>query len=168
MDLPEIEISNQWIRDFGLDTNMKILIVDDDPINVALLEGMLSDSSYERVRSITDSRLALETCKTFGPDLILLDLLMPHVDGFSILESLRAHSNEIYLPIVVLTADMTEDAKLRALKAGATDFLHKPLDQTEVVLRIRNLLETRRAHQQLVSYYIASLRSEPGFPVGSV
>ena len=168
MALPEVEISNQWIRDLGLNTNMKILIIDDEPVNVALLEAMLDVSGYTQVKSITDSRLALETCKTFEPDLILLDLLMPNVNGFAILESLRAYSNEIYLPIVVLTADMTEEAKLRALKAGATDFLHKPLDQTEVILRIRNLLETRRAHQQLVSYYIAALRSEPGFPVGSV
>jgi len=152
MALPEVEISNEWIRDLGLNTNMRILIVDDESVNVALLEAMLDVSGYTQVKSITDSRLALETSKTFGPDLILLDLLMPHVDGFSILESLRAHSNEIYLPIVVLTADITEEAKLRALKAGATDFLYKPLDQTEVVLRIRNLLETRRAHQQLVSY----------------
>jgi len=168
MALPEVEISNEWIRDLGLNTNMKILIVDDEPVNAALLEAMLDISGYTHFKSITDSRLALEACKTFNPDLILLDLLMPHVDGFAILESLRANSNEIYLPIVVLTADMTEEAKLRALKAGATDFLHKPLDQTEVVLRIRNLLETRRAHKQLVSCYIAALRSESGFPVRSV
>jgi CheY-like chemotaxis protein len=129
LDLPEVEISNQWIRDLSLNTNMKILIVDDEPVNVALLEAMLDVSGYTRVKSTTDSRLALETCTKFEPDLILLDLLMPHVDGFAILESLRAHSNEIYLPIVVLTADMTEEAKLRALKAGATDFLHKPLDR---------------------------------------
>ncbi len=166
--LPEVEISNEWMRDLDFNTKMKILIIDDEPLNVALLEAMLDISGYTNFKSITDSRLALETCKTFKPDLILLDLLMPHVDGFAILESLRAHSNEIYLPIVVLTADMTEEAKLRALKAGATDFLHKPLDQTEVVLRIRNLLETRRAHQQLVSCYLAALQNEPVFPVGRI
>jgi DNA-binding response OmpR family regulator len=137
---------------------MKILIIDDEPVNVALLEDMLRESGYTQIESIMDSRVALETCKAYEPDLILLDLIMPYLDGFAILEFLRHHSNEIYLPIVVLTADITEEAKCRALHSGATDFLHKPFDQTEVLLRIRNLLETRRVHQQLVSHYLAALR----------
>jgi putative two-component system response regulator len=96
---------------------------------------------------VTDSRKALETCAAFDPDLILLDLIMPHVDGFAILEALRSDdASETFLPIVVLTADMSEEAKGRALEAGATDFLVKPLTQTEALLRIRNLLETRRVH----------------------
>jgi putative two-component system response regulator len=124
----------------------KILIIDDEPNNVALLEDMLSESGYTRVKSITDSRLALDAYKTFGPDLILLDWLMPHVDGLAILEGLRANNSEIYLPIIVLTADTNEETKLRALRSGVTDFLLKPFDQIEVLLRIRNLLETRHLH----------------------
>jgi len=158
IEIPDVEISNRWNADLDLNANMKIFIIDDERANVALLEDMLGGSGYTRVKSIMDSRLALDTCKTFEPDLILLDLIMPHLDGFAILEFLRDHSNEIFLPIVVLTADITEEAKLRALDCGATDFLYKPLDQTEVLLRIRNLLETRRVHQQLVSHYIAALR----------
>lgn len=128
---------------------MKILVIDDEPVNVALLESILTDSGYARVQSITDSRLALETRSTFQPDLILLDLLMPHLDGFAILEALRAEREEILVPVIVLTADANEETKLRALRAGATDFLLKPFDQIEVLLRIGNLLEMRRLHLQL-------------------
>jgi putative two-component system response regulator len=125
---------------------MKILVIDDEPTNVALLEDMLSDGGYMRVKSIMDSRLALETCTAFAPDLILLDLVMPHLDGFTVLESLRAQGSELFLPVIVLTADANEESKRRALRAGATDFLLKPFDQLEVLLRINNLLETRRLH----------------------
>jgi putative two-component system response regulator len=128
---------------------MKILLLDDEPANIALLEGILSDSGYTRVQSVMDSREALDQYKTFGPDLILLDLMMPHVDGFAILEALRAQPDEIFLPVIVLTADANEQTKLRALQAGATDFLLKPFDQIEVLLRIGNLLEMRRLHLQL-------------------
>ena len=93
---------------------------------------------------ITNSRAALETCATFDPDLILLDLIMPEVDGLTVLEALRSDVSERFLPILVLTADTTEEAKGRALEAGATDFLVKPVSQTEALLRIRNLLEARR------------------------
>ena len=130
-------------------SKMKILLIDDEPANVALLEDMLADGGYTRIKSVTDSRVALETCESFDPDLILLDLMMPHVDGFTILESLREEAPETFLPIIVLTADANEATKLRALRAGATDFLLKPFDQLEVLLRMANLLETRRLHLQL-------------------
>lgn len=128
---------------------MKILVIDDEPLNVALLQDILADSGYTRVSSISDSRLALETCATFGPDLILLDLMMPYVDGFAILQALRATATEIFLPIIVLTADANEETKLRVLRAGATDFLLKPFHETEVLLRIGNILEIRRLHLQV-------------------
>lgn len=125
---------------------MKILVVDDEPSNVALLEGMLAVSGFSSVKTLTDSRLAIETCKTFQPDLILLDLMMPHVDGLTILTTLRSELGEIFLPVIVLTADVNEDTKFRVLRASANDFLLKPFDQTEVLLRISNLLESRRLH----------------------
>lgn len=128
---------------------MKILVIDDEPANVALLEGTLADNGYARVQSVTDSRVAMETYKTFQPDLVMLDLMMPHVDGFTILEALRSGNDEVFLPVIVLTADANEETKLRALRAGATDFLLKPFDQLEVLLRIGNLLETRYLHTQL-------------------
>ncbi len=126
---------------------MKLLIVDDEPVNVALLEDMLRESGYTRVRSLTDSREALATCAEFEPDLILLDLMMPYVDGFTILETLRS-GNAIagFLPVLILTADMSQETKRRSLQCGATDFLLKPFDQTEVLLRIHNLLHWRQNH----------------------
>src|ERR1700716_4239375 len=105
---------------------MKILIIDDERISVAMLEQLLRARGYNRVLGLTDSREALETCTTFDPDLILLDLMMPDTDGFAVLEMLRSSDAfESFLPIVVLTADVTEEAKERALDAGATDFLVK-------------------------------------------
>ena len=125
---------------------MKILIVDDEPVNVALLEEILVENEFTRFESVTDSKKALDVCKNFQPDLVLLDLMMPPPDGFTILERLRAETQETFLPIVVLTADTTEESKWRALEAGATDFLLKPFDHVEVALRIRNLLNSRGVH----------------------
>jgi putative two-component system response regulator len=143
------EIDQRWLPNAALYSKMKIVAIDDEPANVALLEAMLEEGGYTRVKTVTDSRLAMETCISFEPDLVLLDLMMPHVDGFEILESLRAAAGEAFLPVIVLTADANETTKLRALRAGATDFLLKPFDQLEVLLRMSNLLETRRLHLQL-------------------
>jgi putative two-component system response regulator len=147
--------TTNWKGDLAAYAKMKILIVDDEPANVALLEDMLGEQGYTHLKSTTDSRLVLELCDEFDPDLILLDLFMPHLDGFAVLESLRADRSEVYLPIIVLTADVNEDTKRRALHCGATDFLNKPLDHIEVLLRIRNLLETRRIHQLLDNRRVA-------------
>jgi putative two-component system response regulator len=123
---------------------MKILVIDDDRMTVSLLEKLLLSHGYTRVMGLTDSRKAVGTCAAFDPDLILLDLIMPEMDGFAVLEALRSDVSERFLPIVTLTADVTEEAKARALEAGATDFLVKPVSQIEALLRIRNLLEARR------------------------
>jgi DNA-binding response OmpR family regulator len=149
MNSEEKNSDHRWQPNSALYSRMKILVIDDEPANVALLEDMLADGGYTRVKSVTDSRLAVETCETFEPDLVLLDLMMPHVDGFAILESLRAAAGESFFPIIILTADANESTKLRVLRAGATDFLLKPFDQLEVLLRMTNLLETRRLHLQL-------------------
>ncbi len=125
---------------------MKILVVDDDRISVTLLQQLLQRHGYTRVMGVTDSRSAVETCATFDPDLLLLDLIMPEVDGFAVLDALRSDPSEDFLPIVVLTGDVSEESKARALEAGATDFLVKPVSQTEALLRIRNLLEMRRLY----------------------
>ena len=146
MSSPLVNTVFDWRGDFAALTRMKILVIDDEPTNVALLQDMLAEAGYTRVKAITDSRLALETCATFAPDLVLLDLMMPHIDGFTVLESLRAGNGEIFFPIIVLTADVNEETKRRALGAGATDFLVKPFDELEVLLRIANSLETRRLH----------------------
>lgn len=144
-----LQRQNAWRGDTRTLGKMKILIIDDEPLNVALLEDLLAEAGYKQLRSVTDSRLALEVCDTFAPDLILLDLMMPHVDGLTILHSLRSAGDEVFLPVIVLTADANEETKRAALRAGATDFLLKPLDHLEVLLRIANLLEMRRLHVQL-------------------
>ena len=149
MTAPETKVTNDWHGEVRTFPKMKLLIVDDEPLNVALLEEMLLEAGYKQIRSVTDSRTALEVCDSFVPDLVLLDLMMPHVDGFAILHSLRSAGDEVFLPVIVLTADASEETKRRALAAGATDFLLKPLDQLEVLLRIANLLEMRRLHIQL-------------------
>ena len=131
-------------------TRAKILIVDDEPSNVRLLERILEISGCTSVRGTTDSREALTQYFDFEPDIILLDLNMPHLDGFAVMQQLKsAVSTEDYLPILVLTADITTDTKRRALASGAKDFVTKPLDHSEVVLRIRNLLETRFLHREM-------------------
>ena len=122
----------------------RILIVDDEPVNVMILEQMLEDSGYLNVRGLTDSTLALTTIEEYGPDLIVLDLMMPVLNGFEITQQLRARTaKDVYLPVLIVTADISQESRRRALKAGATDFLTKPFDQTEVLLRIENLLRTR-------------------------
>jgi len=131
-------------------TTARILIVDDEPTNVRLLERLLATAGYRHVESTTDSRLALDRYRTHQPDLVLLDLMMPHLDGVAVLEQLRAELRAgDYLPVLVLTADVTLEAKRRALAAGASDFVTKPFEQVEVLLRIGNLLETRRLYLAL-------------------
>ena len=122
----------------------KILIVDDEPANVRLLERILALSGCTQVKTTTDSRQSLPLFLEFEPDLVLLDLNMPYLNGFVVLEQLKAAINpEEYLPILILTADITIETKRRALAGGAKDFLTKPLDHSEVVLRIKNLIENR-------------------------
>lgn len=128
----------------------RILIVDDQPVNVSLLERLLRQTGYTDLHSTTDSRLVTTMVATLEPDLVLLDLHMPQVDGFSVLQDLRGMlPTDQYLPILVLTADVTQQAKQRALTLGANDFLTKPFDMVEVQLRIHTLLGTRSLHQQL-------------------
>jgi len=131
----------------------RILIVDDESANVRLLERVLEREGYTHLRSTTDARQALPLYTESRPDLVLLDLAMPHVDGFQILEQIKPLvPPKAYLPVLVLTADITMETKRRALESGAKDFLTKPFDQVEVLLRIRNLLETRLLHQELARH----------------
>ena len=130
--------------------NARILIVDDQDANVLLLERLLATAGYKNFMSTKDPRQVLPLFGKFQPDLILLDIMMPHLDGYSVMQQIcpRVQDGD-YLPILVLTADTNTEAKRKALAMGARDFLHKPLDATEVLLRIKNLLETRFLHLHL-------------------
>lgn len=122
----------------------KIFIVDDELTNVRVLGTFLETAGYTNVTMTTDPERAVGMFSDDNPDLVLLDLHMPHPDGFEILEKMRELTPpNAFLPIVVLTADTTSDAKRRALAMGATDFLSKPLDDVEVLLRIESVLRTR-------------------------
>lgn len=127
----------------------KIVVVDDQEVNVALLEDILQQAGYTRVHSTTNPARVLSMYGEIRPDLVLLDLAMPGLDGFAVLEQLRPVIGDDYVPILVLTADLTPQAKERALRGGAKDFLAKPFDVTEVMLRIANLIETRMLHRRL-------------------
>jgi putative two-component system response regulator len=133
--------------------NARILVVDDQEPNVRLLEKILQPAGYTNVRSVRDSRQAVGAFREFRPDLILLDLHMPHLDGFGVLRQLAPLIPEgDYLPIIVLSADILPEAKKKALSMGAKDFLTKPFDAQEVLLRIHNLLEVRFLYVDLQKY----------------
>ena len=125
----------------------KILVVDDQPANVLLLERMLGGAGYASVTSTFDP---LAVCDLHGKhcyDLIVLDLQMPGMDGFQVMEGLKHIEKEGYLPVLVITAQ--PDHKLRALRAGARDFISKPFDVAEVLTRVHNLLEVRLLHVEI-------------------
>ncbi|MGZ3236292.1 MAG: HD domain-containing phosphohydrolase [Burkholderiaceae bacterium] len=130
--------------------NAKILIVDDQEANVKLLEHILTSSGYTTVTSTMDSRQVFDLYRQYRYDLIVLDLNMPYMNGFEVMESLKGIEKEGYLPVLVITAE--PEKKLRALEIGARDFVSKPFDHVEVLTRIRNMLEVRLLHKKLHSY----------------
>ena len=126
----------------------RILVIDEDAASVQELDRLLHEAGYTSVRCSPDPAQAVLDCTEFGPDLVLLDLAVS--DGFRVLEELRWRTaTETYLPVLVLTADTAPKCRHRALAAGANDFLAKPFDPAEVLLRVRNLLETRSLHAEL-------------------
>jgi PAS domain S-box-containing protein len=127
--------------------NANILIVDDQPANVALLEQLLAEAGYVHVTSTMQPQGVCALHRKHRYDLILLDLQMPGMDGFQVMEGLKTNPDESYLPVIVLTAQPGH--KLRALRAGAKDFISKPFDLVEVKTRIYNMLEVRLLYKRL-------------------
>ena len=130
--------------------NARILIVDDQASNVFLLEDMLHAAGYTQVFSTQDPTTVCALHRRQPFDLILLDLQMPVMDGFQVMEGLKANSGDDYLPVLVITAQPGH--KLRALQAGAKDFVSKPFDLVEVKTRIHNLVEVRLLYQRLAQH----------------
>jgi putative two-component system response regulator len=132
----------------------RILIVDDQEANAVLLERVLERAGFTQIVSTQDPTQTLDLWGSFQPDIMLLDLNMPTLDGFEVMQQLVSDlaPGGVHVPILVLTADDSPAAKQRALTAGAKDFLTKPFDHTEVVLRVKNLLETRSLHLELKQY----------------
>ncbi|MFZ3322999.1 MAG: response regulator [Usitatibacter sp.] len=130
--------------------NASILIVDDQEVNVSLLEQMLLEAGYTSVESTTNPREVCALHRKNHYDLILLDLQMPGMDGFQVIEGLKTNDADAYLSVLVITAQPGH--KLRALQAGAKDFVAKPFDMVEVKTRIHNMLEVRLLYGKLESY----------------
>lgn len=128
-----------------------ILIIDDEPANVALLQRTLQQAGYTNLISTTNPAAALDLYRATRPDLVLLDLHMPQIDGFELLSLMRGEDDAV--PVLVLTADVTLEARRRALGSGALDFVLKPFDLAEVLLRVANLLNTRATHRTLAARF---------------
>ncbi len=129
----------------------RILIVDDESANVEILSRILSRAGFTRVETTTDPRNVCDLYVKQRPDLILLDLHMPHLDGLEVMDRLNDIAEASYLPILILSADLTPEARRQALSRGAKDFVGKPFMQDELLLRIRTLLETRFLYLQIQS-----------------
>ena len=130
--------------------NASILIVDDQEPNVSLLEQLLGEAGYTRVASTMNPTEVCALHRRNRYDLILLDLQMPGMDGFQVMEGLKTNAADGYLPVIVLTAQPGH--KLRALQAGAKDFISKPFDLVEAKTRIHNMLEVRLLYRKLENY----------------
>jgi len=129
--------------------NARILIVDDSQRNITLLETMLSDAGYTSFVSIKDPRKTTSLYTSFKPDLIILDINMPDMDGFQVMKMLQTMNKDDYVPVLVITAQQDKSTRLKSLQSGAKDFLTKPFDLTETLMRIRNMLEVRLLHNQV-------------------
>lgn len=126
-----------------------ILIIDDEPLSIRLITQILQKAGFRYIHSINDPRQAVDLYQKVKPDCVILDLNMPHMTGFQVLEELRKISADNYLPVIVISADDNPGSKFAALESGAKDFLNKPYDRVEVLLRIRNLIEVRMLNNQI-------------------
>lgn len=133
-------------------TNATIMMIDDEPITMEMVQAFLEEDGYSRFKLEENSLRAMQTLEDTVPDILLLDLIMPEVDGFEILVDIRKHAQFKHLPVIILTSVTDTDQKLHALDLGATDFLAKPVDQSELRLRVRNTLAAKAYADQLAYY----------------
>lgn len=127
----------------------RIFVVDDEPANLRLMEKILIKEGYQAPVLIGDPRQVLAHYHQAPPDLILLDINMPHLDGYQVLAQLQALNDPIMAPVIVLTAQSSRDYLLKALAGGARDFVTKPFDRAELAMRVRNLLDVHLAHRMV-------------------
>jgi diguanylate cyclase (GGDEF)-like protein len=137
---------------FAALTNSKVMMVDDDPIMLEVVQTYLEEAGYTSFVTTSDPTQAMDLFVKQRPDLLLLDLMMPKVSGFDILAQVRAHEELRYTPIIMLTAESEGSAKLKALELGATDFLLKPVDPSELRLRLRNALAFKAYQDRLSDF----------------
>jgi Response regulator containing a CheY-like receiver domain and a GGDEF domain len=127
----------------------RVLIVDDYSDTALLLQRLLARNGLEHLYVATDPRTVIDELPKLQPDLVLLDLYMPYIDGYTLLRRIREWAAEEYLPVVIMTADVRAETLLRAINDGATDFLTKPFNATEILIRVRNLLQSRSLYLAL-------------------
>ncbi|MEI8372292.1 MAG: diguanylate cyclase [Planctomycetota bacterium] len=137
----------------------KVMIVDDEPINIKVVQKYLKLAGYQHIVGVTDPRTVLSRISEEQPDLVLLDIMMPEVSGLEILEQIRADRQWAYLPVIVVTASDNEETKVQALELGATDFLGKPVNSTDLLPRVRNALLVKANHDYL-KYYAKELERQ--------
>jgi putative two-component system response regulator len=133
-------------------TAARLMIIDDEPLNIRIVRKYLQQAGYEQFVPVNDARQAVESVVGAQPDVILLDLMMPHVSGMEILREIRQTPDVDRTPVIILTADCTQSTKLQALDVGATDFLGKPVDPAELVARVRNALVVKAHADHLRDY----------------
>ncbi len=136
----------------SLATSARVMMVDDEPILIELVRAFLEEAGYLDFIGVSDPTEAIPTLQDQKPDVLLLDLMMPKVNGFQILEQVKADAETRMLPVIVMTSASDADTKLKVLEMGATDFLEKPVDPSELVLRLRNTLAFK-AHRDRLTYF---------------
>lgn len=127
----------------------KVLIIDDEEMLAQALQSVLEDEHFTQIKTLSDSRKAIQTYQEFRPDLVILDINMPFVNGFQVMEKLKEIEKDSYIPVLVLTGETEIEVRYRALQAGARDFLSKPFGTVETIARIKNLLEVRLLHNDI-------------------
>ena len=145
-------LPNELRSDSDTFSQATIMMIDDEATTMEVMQAFLEDAGYQRFVLIEDSSRAMEKIEELRPDILLLDLMMPKVPGFEILQQVRAHSLLGHLPVIILTSSSDAETKLKALDCGATDFLAKPVDPSELILRVRNTLAAK-AYQNQLAYY---------------
>ena len=149
-----ISLPHELRGEASLLSQATIMMVDDETTTMDVMQAFLEEAGYERFVLVDDSTVAVAEIEQCRPDILLLDLLMPHVTGFEILEQIRTNSLLMHIPIIILTSSSDPETKLEALDRGATDFLAKPVDPSELILRVRNTLAAK-AYQNQLAYYDA-------------
>lgn len=129
-----------------------VMIVDDEPVNIKVVQKYLERAGYDRFINTSESREAIELIRDACPDIILLDIMMPHINGLEILEVMRGDIKLQHVPVLILTAATDDEIRFRALEMGATDFLNKPVQAAELIPRIRNALIVKAHHDNLAKY----------------
>ncbi len=127
-----------------------ILLIDDEPLNIILLEKIFKRAGYQNIYASTDSREAVGLYVKHQIDVLLLDIRMPHLNGFEVLAELKNTVEEDYLPVLVLTAELTSETKIQSLAGGARDFITKPFDKLEVLQRTKNIIEVQLLHKKIL------------------